>query len=355
LTNQSSNSISIKTAPGQLTILYAFLMDVFLWTYTSLVAYKIFYNKFILEERYPEFKWEQFFSCLIVGSLVALVLSFPAGWSVGKRSLRLYIRDLTLPAWKAPYFLLSWFFLIITFITGHVITQVSFLEFFSAKGFAGADRIFSALLNPNTAILVTALELAIETVYMAFMATAFAVPVAFIVAFFASRNLMKFSALGKLAYTLFRLITNITRSMEPIVWAIIFSVWVGIGPFAGMLALFVHSVASLVKLYSEQIEGISDGPIEAMTATGAHPIQVVWYGVVPQVVLPFLSYTIYRWDINVRMATVIGLVGGGGIGTLLMQYSQAGKWNETGLLALVIFVIVWIMDYASAKIREAIK
>ena len=111
----------------------------------------------------------------------------------------------------------------------------------------------------------------------------------------------------------------------------------------------------IVKLYSEQIENISDGPIEAITATGAHPIQVVWFGVVPQIVLPYLSFTIYRWDINVRMATIIGLVGGGGIGTLLMQYQGLAKWNEVGMLAIVIAAIVWIMDYTSSKIRAAIK
>ena len=136
---------------------------------------------------------------------------------------------------------------------------------------------------------------------------------------------------------------------------IIFSVWVGIGPFSGMLALCIHSIASLTKQYSEQIESIDDGPIEAITATGAHPIQVVWFGVVPQIVLPYLSYTIYRWDINVRMATVIGLVGGGGIGNLLMQYQGQARWNEVGMLVILIAAIVWTMDWASSKIREALK
>ena len=137
--------------------------------------------------------------------------------------------------------------------------------------------------------------------------------------------------------------------------ALIFISWVGIGPFAGMLALFLHSVAALTKLYSEQIENIDEGPVEAITATGAHPFQVVWFGIVPQIVLPFLSFTIYRWDINVRMATDIGLVGGGGIGTMIMQYQGLAKWNEVGLLVIVIALIVWGMDYASSKLRAAIK
>jgi len=81
---------------------------------------------------------------------------------------------------------------------------------------------------------------------------------------------------------------------------------------------------------------------------------VVWYAVVPQIVLPFLSFTIYRWDINVRMATIIGLVGGGGIGTMLMQYQGLARWHEVGLIVLIIAIVVWVMDYISAKIREAI-
>ncbi|HEX2982632.1 MAG TPA: ABC transporter permease subunit, partial [Ignavibacteriales bacterium] len=99
---------------------------------------------------------------------------------------------------------------------------------------------------------------------------------------------------------------------------------------------------------------IDKGPLEAIEATGANKIQVVWYGVVPQIILPFLSFTIYRWDINVRMATVIGMVGGGGIGTMLMQYQGLARWREVGLIVLMIAFVVWIMDYVSAKIREAI-
>ena len=98
-----------------------------------------------------------------------------------------------------------------------------------------------------------------------------------------------------------------------LVWALIFISWVGIGPFAGVLALWVHSVAALVKLYSEQIESIEPGPVEAIRATGASGVQMLRFGVVPQVIPPFLSFTMYRWDINVRMATILGFVGAGGL------------------------------------------
>jgi phosphonate transport system permease protein len=228
-------------------------------------------------------------------------------------------------------------------------------EFFSDSGLAGAQRIFAALMHPNWSVFEQGLFSAIETIYMAFIATALAIPVAFVLGFFAARNLMSQNIFTKFIYGILRTILNISRSIEPLVWAIIFSVWVGIGPFSGMLALCLHSIASLTKQYSEQIESINDGPMDAITATGAHPIQVVWFGVVPQIILPYLSFTIYRWDINVRMATVIGLVGGGGIGNLLMQYQGQARWNEVGMLVLIIALIVWIMDWASSKIREALK
>lgn len=257
--------------------------------------------------------------------------------------------------WKNPLRWVVITILILTFVSGYEIAQVSMVEFFSQKGFQGVIRIFSQMAHPEFKIFVPAMKAALETIFMALMATSFAIPLAFVLSFFAARNLMIQHPVLRTVYYLTRFFLNLTRSVEPLIWAIVFSVWVGIGPFAGMLALMLHSIASLAKLYSEQIENINDGPLEAMIATGASPVQVVWFGVVPQITLPFLSFTIYRWDINVRMATVIGLVGGGGLGTLLIQYQMLARWSEVGLIVMVIAVIVWIMDYASAKIREAIK
>jgi phosphonate transport system permease protein len=145
------------------------------------------------------------------------------------------------------------------------------------------------------------------------------------------------------------------RSIEALVWAIIFSVWVGIGPFAGMLALMIHSIASLTKQYSEMVETVYEGPIEGVQSCGANKLQTIWFAIVPQVVLPYISFTVYRWDINVRMATIIGLVGGGGIGTMLIKYQGQAMWPEVGTIIVVIAAVVWLMDLASAYIREALK
>jgi len=242
----------------------------------------------------------------------------------------------------------------LTLIVAWFITDTSLRELFSRSGLAGARRIFAALLRPDWSILPSVLEQTLITIFMALQATLIAVPIAFVLSFPAARNLMRASPVGRAVYAALRLLCNFTRSIEALVWAIIFSVWVGIGPFAGMLALMVHSVASLVKLFSEQVESVDQGPIEAIEATGATRLQVIWFAVVPQVVLPYLSFAIYRWDINVRMATIIGLVGGGGIGKLLMQYQGLAKWHAVGTIVIVIAVVVWLMDWLSARLREAI-
>lgn len=335
-------------------VMTAFSMDLFHWSYICLVSYKIIYQKIIMGLRHPAFSWNEPVYAIAIGAILSIAFFFTK-LSVGRAVKGLYDLDENKTVLKEPFTLLGYFTIFLTFIAGLYISQVSLREFFSPAGLLGAKRIFTALFHPNFGIIEEAVFAAIETIYMAFIATVVALPFAFLLGFFAARNLMSSSPIFFFLYNLTRFVLNITRSIEPLVWAIIFSVWVGIGPFAGMLALCLHSVSSLAKLYSEQIENISEGPIEAMTATGAHPIQVIWYGVVPQIVLPYLSFTIYRWDINVRMATVIGLVGGGGIGTMLMQYQGLAKWNEVGLLAITIAVIVWVMDYSSSKIREAIK
>jgi phosphonate transport system permease protein len=159
---------------------------------------------------------------------------------------------------------------------------------------------------------------------------------------------------GRAAYGLVRLLMNLTRSIEPVLWAIIFALWVGIGPFAGMLALCLHTIASLAKLYSEAIEGVDPGPVEAVRSTGASVLPVLRWGMLPQVVPALLSFTVYRWDINVRMATILGLVGGGGIGRLLLDAMQLSAWAKVGTIVLAITLVVWAMDALSARVRRRV-
>ena len=196
------------------------------------------------------------------------------------------------------------------------------------------------------------LERMAETIFMGMMATLFGIILSIPVSFLAARNLMSGSWITIAIYYLTRTVLNIVRAIEPLIWALIAVVWVGLGPFAGIIALTLHSIAALGKLYSEAIENIDPGPIEAIQATGATRIQTIMYGVVPQMIPPFVSFSIYRWDINVRMSTVIGLVGGGGIGFLLVQYIRLLDYRAAGIAVWFIAITVAILDYVSAEIRK---
>jgi phosphonate transport system permease protein len=292
----------------------------------------------------------------LVGLLLALL------WSLGSRRIgsspgQALVYGLSGEERDLPWSqtLYGWFVAVLielTFFTGWLITELDLVSFLTK--FAKAADIVRGLVHPSSSVLAEGLVLLVQTVFLAFMATAFAIPIAFALSFAAARNLTRSSATSRLVYGVTRTVMNFVRAVEPLVWALIFISWVGIGPFAGVLSLWVHSVASLTKLYSEQIESIDPGPMDAVRATGASFLQVLRYGVVPQVIPPFLSFTIYRWDINVRMSTIIGFVGGGGIGYILKPRVDLGEWGEVGTLVLLIAATVWLMDIASAKIRERI-
>lgn len=241
-----------------------------------------------------------------------------------------------------------------TIVVAIKVTEVSIYDLTDAAGFQGAIRLYKGLIHANLSLLPIAILQVINTIFIAFLATVLAIPIAFVMSFATAKNLMT-HPMAFAVYVLLRTFLNVTRSVEPLIWAVIFTVWVGVGPFAGMLALFIHSISSLAKQYSEIIEEVDQGPIDGILSTGANKIQVIRFGIVPQISLQFIAYTIYRWDTNVRMATVIGLVGGGGIGTLLIKYQGQAMWPEVGCIILVIAAVVWIMDTASAYLREALK
>jgi phosphonate transport system permease protein len=217
---------------------------------------------------------------------------------------------------------------------------------------ARLQREVGSLQLSETFFLVA--EKMMETIFLALMATTVAIIFAIPVSFLAARNLMGGTPITMGFYYLTRTILNILRSIEPLIMAIVFVVWVGLGPFAGVLALAVHSIAALSKLYSEAVESIDPGPIEAITATGANRLQTIVYAVIPQIVPPYVAFTVYRWDINVRMSTIIGFVGGGGIGFLLQQWIRLLMYEEAGAAVWAIAIVVWALDYASAIVRERI-
>jgi len=252
-----------------------------------------------------------------------------------------------------------------TFWLGWKITQIDLPSLFSRAGMSA--RIWKDLVNPDfvhffqpdPALGQSILQGLIESIFIALLATLMGGAIAFPLSFLGARNIMGFSPLGWFVYAFMRAFFNIFRSIQSILWAVVFAVWVGFGPFAGVLALTLHTIAALGKLYSEQVEGIDPGPLEAIASSGASRFEVVLYGVIPQIIPSYLAFTLYRWDINIRMATVIALVGGGGIGRILFYYkNQVGflpnAWNQVGAVVIAIVVVVWLLDYISGRVREKI-
>jgi phosphonate transport system permease protein len=159
---------------------------------------------------------------------------------------------------------------------------------------------------------------------------------------------------GMVTYAITRTTLNTMRAIEPLILGFVFVVWVGIGPFAGVLALVVHSVADLGKLFSEQVENIDQGPVEAVTATGASRVQVINFAVVPQIVPHYIAFIFYRWDINVRMSTIIGFVGGGGIGLILNLRINLLRYADAAVMIIAIALVVMILDNVSSRVRRRI-
>lgn len=191
------------------------------------------------------------------------------------------------------------------------------------------------------------------TIFMALIATTIGTIIAVPLSFLAASNITRKGWMGTAVYYVVRAFLNIIRSYEPLVLATIFAMIVGFGsPFAGVIALSITTAASLGKMFSESVEGIDSGPIEAITATGANKLQVVMYAVVPQIIPDFLSFTIYHWDINVRISTIIGFVGGGGIGYFLSQRINTLQYSQAGTALLAIILVVWALDFLSSEIRK---
>lgn len=316
---------------------------------------------FLIPTRFTETSIDLFGIGLLLTSCVAALILQKISFMTSSPSLGLTLFSAPFlnspeshPAKSRIWMCQTFIWLSAVFILGWNYSQISIYELLDPDGFKAMTNLFANLASPDWSILPQALSKIFETILIAFMGTALAVPVAFLFAFFSAKNLMNSPKLFVI-YATTRILFNLTRSIEPIIWAIIFSVWVGIGPFAGMLALMIQSIASLTKQFSEIIETVDEGPLDSIRSVGASPIQVIWYGVVPQVLLPYISFTLYRWDTNVRMATIIGFAGGGGIGTLLNQYSLSAQWPQVGCLILIIAAVVWIMDIISAYFREALK
>jgi len=192
----------------------------------------------------------------------------------------------------------------------------------------------------------------IETIFLGIMATAFSMVIALPLSFLGARNIMTGNPITAAIYAAVRVLFTILRSIDVLIVVIVLLAIFGPGNAAGVFGLAFHNIGVMGKLYSEAIEGIDDGPLDAITATGANRLQVIWAAVLPQITNPFISFTIYRLDTNVRLAPILGLVGGGGIGLDLFQAIQISQYGAAGLIIFMIVVTVAAMDFISAQVRK---
>ncbi|SFC64390.1 phosphonate transport system permease protein [Alkalibacterium subtropicum] len=186
----------------------------------------------------------------------------------------------------------------------------------------------------------------LETIAIAYAGGIAASIIAMPIAFLASRNIG-----GPLSY-IGKAILNAIRSIPSIIFAILFVAALGVGPYPGVLAISINSIGMLGKLYAEVIESIDMNMVDAIRASGGNRVQAVWYGVFPQVLPDFASFSIYRFEIDVRASTVLGLVGAGGIGVPLMIAQQQRNWEDVGIILIIVIVFVTLIDKISGEIRE---
>lgn len=188
----------------------------------------------------------------------------------------------------------------------------------------------------------------LDTLCIALLGTLLAAVLCIPFAFWAARNITRFRAISGVG----KILLSVVRTFPELVVAILFIKAVGPGSFAGVLALGLHFIGMLGKWFSETVESIDRGPVEALTASGANRLQAIWYAIVPQVLPQFTSLTLYGFEISVRSATILGMIGAGGIGTPLIFALQSRAWSRVGIILLGIIVMVTVIDAISGFIRK---
>jgi phosphonate transport system permease protein len=255
------------------------------------------------------------------------------------------------------------------FIWSYRGAEIHLSQLFSRDSFEQILVYVKKLFPPDFSapVIESAWKGTIETFAISFMGTLMAVVIALATVFFASRNLIYSGLLYEMEpnsgwkrflrmvpYLSAKSLLNLLRTIPEMVWALIFVFLVGLGPFPGVLALGVHTGGVLGKLFSEALEDVDTQPIEALQATGANRLQILFYGILPQVLPQFVSYTLYRWEVNIRVAAVLGLVGAGGLGQRIHIAISLFLENQLLTLIIAIYILVTIVDYLSAYLRRKV-
>jgi phosphonate transport system permease protein len=206
-----------------------------------------------------------------------------------------------------------------------------------------------AFLHPNFHDWDTYLEDMVITIQIALWGTTLAVVFSIPFAILSSANVCPQWVVQPV-----RRLMDACRAINEIVFALMFVVAVGLGPFAGVMALFIHNLGVFAKLFSEAVEAIDPRPVEGIRATGARRVQEVIFGVIPQVMPLWSSLTLYRLETNVRSATTLGIVGAGGIGQTLYESIRSFQYGETAAQVIIVVVTVMVIDMLSARLRKTL-
>jgi phosphonate transport system permease protein len=209
-------------------------------------------------------------------------------------------------------------------------------------------RFVGSLWPPDNSYWFKLVDPILATVQMAFLGTLLSVVLSFPFALLAARN----TSPHPVVYQVSRMVLNVIRAVPSLVWAIIFVAAMGFGPFAGVIALGVGQVGVLGKLYSEAIEAINPRQVEAVSATGAGVLQVFSFGVLPQALPLMISYTLLDFESNVRSATILGIVGAGGIGFELQASFSQFQFRQVMTILIEIVLLVTLIDQLSAFVRR---
>jgi len=226
--------------------------------------------------------------------------------------------------------------------------HLSFAELM--KGLPWVGDFVSRMVPPNWGFMQRLARPVFETVQLAIWGTLFAIVLALPLCFLAARNLTP----SPLVFHAARQVFNAARGINEIIFALIFVAAVGLGPFAGVLALSVHGAGMLGKFFAEAIEEADPGPVEALRATGARPLQVIVFAVLPQALPAWIAATLYRIEVNLRAATILGMVGAGGIGFELYSSMKLFQYQDTATCVIVILAMVMSADYISSRLRARI-
>ncbi len=228
------------------------------------------------------------------------------------------------------------------------VSEMDIPWFYFLDAHVQAADLLTRMWPPDLDFLDKLVQPLIETIHIATLGTAMTIFIAFPIAFLAARN----TTFNSTTWFIGRFILVTSRSVNTIVWGLLFVAIFGPGPMAGVWAIALRSIGFMGKLVAEAIEEIDVGPVEAIEATGASRLQVLWVGILPQVLPIIYGTTVYRWDINIRESTVLGFVGAGGIGIQLYSSINLFAWREVSLMLLAVFCVVVVSEFISAAVRK---